>query len=131
MALLPLKEGPLIELVAEGTYGIGTRVKLNAAGKAEVAGAADRAIGYICGTGAVAETLCCVRVVSMPAMRYAIAHAAVEVGDVLYSQAAGRVDDADAGEVHVIGVALDAATAQDDVIRILPVDSGVATAAAG
>lgn len=122
MALLPLQEGPVIQLTAAATYTVGTRVKLNSSGRAEVAALADRAIGYIDENGATAGQLCGVRCV-YPAMVYIRAHSAMAVGALCYSQAAGRVDDADGGSAHVLGFALDAAAAQDDVIRMIRIDS--------
>lgn len=123
MALLALQDGPVIQLVAAAAYTVGTRVFLNASGRVEVAALANRGIGYIDENGATAGQLCGVRVASYPAMTYVRAHSAMAVGAVCYSQAAGRVDDADGGSAHVVGIALDAAAAQDDVIRMIRIDS--------
>jgi hypothetical protein len=123
MALLPLQDGPIIQLITDATYTVGTRVKLDSAGRVTVAVLADRAIGYIDENGATAGQLCGIRVASYPAMTYVRAHSALAVGALLYSQAAGRVDDTDAGSAHVVGFALDAASAQDNVIRMIRVDS--------
>lgn len=123
MALLPLQDGPVIQLIALAAYTVGTRVKLDAQGRAAVAAKGDRAIGYIDIATSVAGQLCYVRTISYPAMHYARAHAALETGDVLFAQDAGRVDDVDPTGSFVVGVAVDTALAQDDIIRIIRVDS--------
>lgn len=123
MALLPLQDGPVIQLVSDATYTVGTRVKIDSAGRVTAAALADRGVGYIEPDGATANNLCNVRVSCYPAMVYARAHSALVVGALLYSQASGRVDDADGGSAHVLGYAVDAASAQDNVIRMIRIDS--------
>lgn len=127
MASLPLQEGPYITLTAAAALGQGDRVKLDSSGYAAAAAKTEPAIGYVhkdCASGALAT----IATVTVPAMVYAVAHSSMSVGAVVYSQAAARVDDVDANSAYVVGYALDAATAQDGVIRVVRCESGITPA---
>lgn len=121
MAFPTVIDGPVLSLVAAATYAAGTRVKLNASGQAEVAGLTDAAIGYLTERGSVSGQLCSVRSVRN-STNIGRAHSSMAVGALLYSAAAGRVDDADGGSAKIVGFAGNAASAQDDHVLVYGVD---------
>lgn len=115
----PIQEGPYITLVAAEALGPGARVKLDSNGKAALAGLADAAIGYVDYRGAASGALATIAAAAYPAMVYMIAHAALDIGDQVWSQASGRVDDNTAATAFRVGYTIDAAGAQDDVVRVI------------
>jgi hypothetical protein len=124
MASLPLQEGPYITLTAAAALGQGDRVKLDSSGYAAAAGLAEPAIGYVMAdtaSGAMAR----IASATVPAMTYAVAHSSMSIGALVYSQAAARVDDVKGTNAIAVGYTLDAASAQDDVIRIVRCDGQV------
>lgn len=123
MAYLPLQEGPYITLVAAEALGAGCRVKLDSNGKAAIAGVGDPAIGFVDYRGAASGALATIAAITTPAIVHVLAHAAVEVGDLAYSQASGRLDDNDDSPSYIAGYFMDVATAQDDVVRIVRCES--------
>lgn len=78
--------------VAAATLPAYTRVKLDTSGQLAVAGATDRAVGYLTERGATSGQPATYRSVAAPS-QIAIANAAIEVGDLLYAAADGEVDD--------------------------------------
>lgn len=123
MAFLPIQEGPYITLVAAEALGAGARVKLDSAGKAALAAVGDPAIGFVDYRGAASGALATIAAITTPAMVHTIAHAAVEVGDLAYSQASGRLDDNDDSPSYIAGYFMDVATAQDDIVRVVRCES--------
>jgi hypothetical protein len=89
------------------TSGSGTAV--------EHAGAGEEAVG-IAQINAGAGEMVTVALLNRPGTFKMCAHAAITVGATLYGVAAGRVDDSGTGST--LGLALEAATAQDDIIEV-------------
>jgi hypothetical protein len=95
----------------------GMRVTVDSSGLIAVAGAAVGAVGVT--TEAVAASgYGTVKLFNAPGTFIMCAHAAITRGAILYPAAAGRVDDA--GTTTIPLVALEAATAQDDLIECAP-----------
>lgn len=93
------------------------RVKVDSAGLISVAGATDNAIGVT--TEAIAASgTGNVKLFSAPGTYLVTAGAAIARGARLYPLAAGKVDDA--GTTAIPLVALEAATADGDVIEAAP-----------
>ena len=117
-------------------YGIGThtcgedvvearRVKLNSSDQVVYADADALGIGFTrndCETGEDVG----VAYYNKPGTHHATVSEAVTVGVDVYAAADGKVSllPAEAGDYIKVGVALEAAAATDDIIEVLPVDSG-------
>lgn len=104
------------------------RVLLDSSGTVSVAGATDDWIGTT-----VEECLASgevnVRLRNSPGSHFFTASAAVTAGAKLFATAAGKVDDATAGGASIGFEAVDAATADGDIIECVP--QGGAAAAGG
>lgn len=118
-----IQEGPYITLVAAEALGAGARVKLDSNGKAAIAGVGDPAIGFVTENAVASGGSARIAAITMPAMVYTLAHAAVEVGDLAYSQASGRLDDNDDSPSYIAGYFMDVATAQDQIVRVVRCES--------
>ena len=107
----------------------GIRVKIDSDGKVSAAGATDAWIGttthYVAADGVVT-----VRLRNAPGTALFTASAAVTRGNKLYPTASGKVDDAAGTGVFTGFVAVEAATADGDLIEAAPVDVVAFTAAA-
>ena len=114
------------------TFEIGTvtgitqyaRVKLDASGNLEVAGATDTAVGYVDNFYGSASELSAgdkvtVRLVGAEGTQEAIASVAIAKGDVVYADASGKVTDTDGGSYTQVGVALQAGSGDGSIIEIL------------
>jgi hypothetical protein len=106
---------------ANGTLGAKVRVKITAASatdppQVEVAGAGEEHIG-ITEFAAASGALVTVRSRKSPGIHEATAAGAFAVGAALYGAAAGKVDDVISGSI--IGYAVEAATADGDIVRII------------
>ncbi len=106
---------------ANGALGAYVRVKLTAASatippQVEVAGAGEQHIG-ITELAAATGTLVAVKLRSHNGTHEAVASEALAVGATLYGAASGKVADTSSGTA--IGIAVEAATADGDVIEIV------------
>lgn len=104
---------------ADGTIGIYERVKLDSDGKVTQAGLADRCIGVAC-KAAVAGDVIAVALYAKAGTMKMVAVEALAAGAVVYGEAAGKVQDTAAATAYPIGIALEAATADGDVIEVMP-----------
>ncbi len=99
------------------------RVKL-VAGKLEVAGADETAIGFVDGAvGAYPTTIgdtVTVRLLTSSGTFKAIASEAVAVSAILYGAASGKVTDTDGGSYTARFLALSAGSADGSIIEVLP-----------
>lgn len=99
--------------------GKNIRVKVDSAGKVLVSGAANDSIGVTM-EEALASTRVLVKLVSAPGTTLMTAVAAITRGALVYpNDAAGKIS-ATAGAVTAIGYALEAATADGDIIEVAP-----------
>lgn len=114
-------DGPTKTYTADATMGQYIRVKPGAAaGGIAIAGLEDRAIG-VTGKAALAiGDAIPVILFSKQGTILMVANAAIARGAQVYGTANGKIDDADGGSAVIHGVALEAATAQNDVIEVLP-----------
>lgn len=119
MAALPQFDCDHITLPAAATLVGYTRVKIDTAGAVVAAGVTDRSIGYLTERGATSGAQCTVRLNGIPFN--AVAAEAIEIGDAVYAAASGKVADTD-GTGPLIGYALTAATAADQVVTVLRTD---------
>ena len=111
-----------MEAVAGATMLPNLRVKIDSGGLVQLAGATDRAVGYLNHRGATTGQRCGFRLVNSPCT-CGIANEAIAVGSVVYAGASGKVTDT-AGTL-IVGIAISAALADGDAINILPVDGMV------
>lgn len=106
---------------ANGALGAKVRVKLTAASattppQVEVAGAGEQHIGIT--EFAAADTeLVAVKLRTFPGTHEGIASEALAVGAILYAAASGKIKDTSDGTA--IGIALEAATANGDIIEFI------------
>jgi len=125
-------EGSILTFTANGALASKVRVKLTGSSatnppQVEVAGAGEQHIGiteYAAATG----TLVAVRLRTAPGTHEGKAAEAFAVGAVLYGGAAGTIQDTSSGTA--IGVAIEAATAVDDIVEFIDF-TVISTTAAG
>lgn len=105
------------------------RVKVDSAGLISVAGATDNWIGTTIAVVA-ASGVGTVRLRNAPGTMLFVASAPITLGDRLYPTAAGKVDNAAGTGAFTGYVALEAATADEDIIECAMCDASGFTAAA-
>ena len=120
MTVLPQFDCHRISLTAAATLGAYTRVKLTTSGTVDVAGVTDTSIGYLTERGSVSGALCTVQLHGLPFN--AIAAGAIEVGDICWSAASGKVNDVDAGSGKIVGIAYTAAAADTNLLTLFRPD---------
>lgn len=105
-----------------------SRVKLLSTGKIDVAGLTDRGIGIAMRPAFTADVTAetPIPVALDGPIRKAIANEALAIGADLFSEASGQVQDTSTATAFRIGIALEAATAQNDVIDYVALQSGAA-----
>lgn len=101
--------------------GAGKRVTVNASGQIAVAGAAVAAIGVTI-EAVAASGIGVVKLFSAPGTFLICANGAVTAGAQLFPTAGGNIDDA--GTTAIPYVALEAATAANDIIECAPIVLG-------
>ena len=120
MTTIPQYDSPDITLTAAATIGAFIRVKIDSNGKVAVAAATDVGVGTTSENGAVSGSPCLVHLFGRP--RNMTASAAIVTGSKLFATASGKVDDADPGSARVVGVALNSAAADGDIVSVVPCD---------
>lgn len=96
------------------------RVTINSSNYVAAAGATDFAIGYAMEDAASGDTVR-VRLANAGGTFLVAANVAITAGSELYPAASGRVTGISTG-LRQIGLAAQAATAQDDIIEMIPVE---------
>ena len=109
---------------AAAAIGKHLRVKLNGSGKLAVAGATDFDIGTLRDPATFADEPVAVRLVSANGTVTVVAAGAIAENAVVYGAAAGKVNDVQATDSFQFGIALEAATADGDVIEVLRTGNG-------
>jgi hypothetical protein len=102
-----------------------SRVKLDSDGKITNAGLTDKSIGTLQTEAALAAgDIVTVKLRSAPGTHKVRVSEAVAAGALLYSEAAGEVQDTAQATAFIEGTALEAATANDDIIEMLYNNAG-------
>ena len=96
------------------------RVKLDSDGKVTVAGLTDKGIGVATRAAFAAGDIIDVALNSKPGTVKMVAIEALDAGATVYSEANGKVQDTAQATAFQVGVALEAATADGDVIEVMP-----------
>lgn len=110
-------DNPQKAFVADEAIAIHLRVKLDSDGRVTVAGLADRAIGVAVTPAFAAGETVTVRLFGKTHKMVAVE--ALNAGVLLYGEAAGKVQDTAQATAFPVGIALEAATADGDVIEVL------------
>lgn len=111
---------------ADGAIGEDERVKLDSDGKITQAGLADFGIGT-----AMREAFAAGDVISVALYGPIRKHKAIEAldaGAVVYTESAGKVQDTAQATAFPIGIALEAATADGDIIDVMMITQPAAAA---
>lgn len=95
------------------------RVKLDSDGRVTVAGLADKEIGTAMNATFAAGEPVNVKLRSGAGTHKMVAIEALSAGATLYTEANGKVQDTAAATAYQLGTALEAATADGDVIEVL------------
>lgn len=95
------------------------RVKL-ASGKLAVAGVADKDLGTLLDASFADGDMRSVRLRTANGTTKYVAASAITAGADVYTAASGKVNDTAASTSYLLGTALEAATADGDVIEVLP-----------
>lgn len=119
---VPQFDSMYLTLPAGATAAAYTRVKLDSSGLVQVAAATEVSIGYLTDNGMTSGQNCVVRLHGIPFN--AVALTPIVVGSKCFAQAGGKVDDVDSapGTTYMVGTALTAASANNDVVTILRPD---------
>jgi len=115
-----------LSCVADAAIGQYERVKFDADGRVTQAGLADQDIGVAMEPAFAAGDAIPVKLRNAPGTCPMIAIEALAVGALVYTETAGKVQDTAASTAFLVGRALEAATADGDVIEVLRFDGGVA-----
>ncbi len=104
---------------AAGAISKHARVKISAADTVDTAGLAEKEIGTALNAAFAAGDRVAVKLRSAPGTHKMIAIEALAVGATLYTEASGKVQDTAATTSFQVGTALEAATADGDIIEVL------------
>ena len=104
---------------ADGAIAKHARVVLEADGKVVTAGITNKEVGTALQEAFAAGDLIAVKLRTGAGTHKMIAVEAVAVGAALYTEASGKVQDTAASTSFALGTALEAATADGDIIEVL------------
>lgn len=105
--------------VADEAIAIYTRVKLDSDGRVTTAGLTDKEVGTAVTPAAAAGDPITVKLRTGAGTHKMIAVEALAIGATVYTEAAGKVQDTAQATAFQVGTALEAATADGDVIEVL------------
>lgn len=105
--------------VADEAIAVHLRVKLDSDGRVTTAALADKEIGTAVTPAAAAGDVITVRLRSAAGTHKMVAIEALAIGATVYTETGGKVQDTAATGAFQIGTALEAATADGDVIEVL------------
>lgn len=105
--------------VANGAISLYDRVKIESAGTVAVAGLAERCIGTAYNSAVASGAPVAVKLWTAPGTHKVRVKEACTRGALLYTEAAGEVQDTDQATAFVLGTALETATAEDDIIEMM------------
>lgn len=112
-------DGQTKTFIADEAIAINLRVKLDSDGKVTIAGLADKELGTAVTPAFAAGDPVAVRLRTAAGTHKMIAVEALAVGSVVYTETAGKVQDTAQATAFQVGVALEAAAADGDVIEVL------------
>jgi len=104
---------------ADEAIALYARVKLDSDGKITNAGLADKEIGTAQQEAFAAGDIISVKLRSGSGTHKMIASEALAAGAVVYTEASGKVQDTAQATSFIVGTALEAASADGDVIEVL------------
>lgn len=104
---------------ADEAIALYARVKLDSDGKITNAGLADKEIGTAQQEAFAAGDIVSVKLRSGSGTHKMIASEALAAGAVVYTEASGKVQDTAQATSFIVGTALEAASADGDVIEVL------------
>lgn len=113
-----------VSFAAAEAIPIHSLVTLENTGTVSVNGLAERPIGVAESQANAAGDMIAVRLFNAGGTMKVIAVEALAIGATLYTEAAGKVQDTAQATSHPIGVAMRAATADGDVIEMIPLHYG-------
>lgn len=117
---MPIVDGNVGSFTAAAAIGKGVLVKLSAAGTVDIAALGENPIGVAEEPAFAAGDRIAVRYRSAAGTIKCKASGAFAVGAVVYGRAAGLIDDISTTSAIKIGTALEAATAANDLVEVLP-----------
>lgn len=112
-------DGPAKSFTADEAIAVHLRVKLDSDGRVTTAGLADKDIGTAMTPAFAAGDVITVRLRTASGTHKAVAKEAIAAGATIYTEAGGKVQDTAETTAYQIGTAMEAATADNDVIEIL------------
>jgi hypothetical protein len=112
-------DGNTKTFIADEAIAVHLRVKLDSDGKVTVAGLADKEIGTAVTPAFAAGDPVTVRLRTAAGTHKMVAIEASAVGAILYTEANGKVQDTAASTAFQVGIVLEAAGADGDVIEVL------------
>lgn len=112
-------DGNYKTFVADEAIAVHLRVKLDADGRVTIAGLTDKDIGTVVTPAFAAGDPVTVKLRTGSGTHKMVAIEAVAVGARLYTEAAGKVQDTAASTSFQIGTALEASTADGDIIEVI------------
>jgi hypothetical protein len=112
-------DGNTKSFIADEAIAVHLRVKLDSDGRVTTAGLADKDIGTAMTPAFAAGDPITVRLRTAAGTHKAIAKEAFAAGATLYTEAGGKVQDTAEATAYQIGTAMEAATADNDVVEIL------------
>lgn len=105
--------------IADEAIAVHLRVKLDSDGRVTVAGLADKEVGTALTPAFAAGDPVSVKLRTGAGTHKMVAIEALAIGATIYSEANGKVQDTAATGAFQVGTALEAATADGDVIEVL------------
>lgn len=112
-------DGNVKTFTADEAIAVNLRVKLDSDGRVTVAGLADKDIGTAVTPAFAAGDDISVRLRTAAGTHKMVAVEALAVGATVYTEAAGKVQDTAQATAFQVGTALEAASADGDVIEVL------------
>jgi hypothetical protein len=112
-------DGNTKTFIADEAIAIHLRVKLDSDGRVTIAGLADKDIGTAVTPAAAAGDPITVRLRTASGTHKMIAQEALTVGSEVFTETAGKVQDTAQATSFRIGIALEAAAADGDIIEVL------------
>lgn len=118
---MPFVDGPSRTFQAAAAITLGVLVKVDSSGYAAIAGLGEQPIGVAETAAAAAGDKISIRLLHGGGTFRAKASGAFAVGALVYGRASGLVDDISTTSAVLVGVALEAATAANDLVEVAPV----------